>query len=115
MSQTTHDLTTINSEELDISQEEGIGTSSLNQLCCLVFSHTSTGDYHFPPQSAQNKAAPGEFVFVDGSGPLFSMYLEMAGEEDKKMADSWKADADGILVFVSVITPCRSVLKADSI
>ena len=33
------------------------------------------------------------------------MYLEMAGEEDKKMADSWKADADGILVFVSLIAP----------
>jgi len=42
------------------------------------------------------------------------MYLEMAEEEDKKMADSWKADADGILVFVSLITPCRSILKADS-
>jgi len=29
------------------------------------------------------------------------MYLDMAGEEDKKMVESWKADADGILVFVS--------------
>jgi hypothetical protein len=38
--------------------------------------------------------------FVDSSGPIFSMYLEMAEEEDKKMAESWKADADGILVFV---------------
>ena len=28
------------------------------------------------------------------------MYLEMAKEEDKKMAESWKADAEGILVFV---------------
>ena len=28
------------------------------------------------------------------------MYLEMATEEDKKMADNWKADADGILIFV---------------
>jgi hypothetical protein len=40
MSQTTHDLTTtINSEEPDIDQEEGIGNSSLNQLCCLRFTH----------------------------------------------------------------------------
>jgi len=38
---------------------------------------------------------------VDGSGPLFSLYLGMAEEEDRKMAESWKADADGILVFVS--------------
>ena len=28
------------------------------------------------------------------------MYLEMAEEEDKKLAESWKADAEGILVFV---------------
>ena len=28
------------------------------------------------------------------------MYLEMASEEDKKMVDGWKADADGILIFV---------------
>ncbi len=38
--------------------------------------------------------------FVDGSGPVFSMYLEMATEEDKKMVEGWKADADGILIFV---------------
>ena len=25
----------------------------------------------------------------------------MAEEEDKKMTESWKADADGILIFVS--------------
>ena len=28
------------------------------------------------------------------------MYMEMAEEEDKKLAESWKADAEGILVFV---------------
>jgi hypothetical protein len=28
------------------------------------------------------------------------MYMEMATEEDKKMAEAWKADADGILIFV---------------
>lgn len=44
-----------------------------------------------------------ESHFVDGSGPIFTMYADMAGEEDKKMADSWKADADGILVFVSIM------------
>jgi hypothetical protein len=40
--------------------------------------------------------------FVDGSGPIFSMYLDVATEEDKKMAEGWKADADGILIFVSL-------------
>ena len=28
------------------------------------------------------------------------MYMEMATEEDKQMAENWKADADGILIFV---------------
>ena len=39
--------------------------------------------------------------FTDPSGPLFSMYLDWAEGQDKKMADRWKADADGILIFVS--------------
>ena len=30
------------------------------------------------------------------------MYLGMAEEEDKKMTESWKADADGILIFVGL-------------
>lgn len=51
-----------------------------------------------PPQ---HQMLQGESNFSDGSGHLFTMYNEMAGEEDKKMAESWKADADGILVFVS--------------
>jgi hypothetical protein len=28
------------------------------------------------------------------------MYLDRAEEEDKKSTDSWKGDADGLLVFV---------------
>ena len=28
------------------------------------------------------------------------MYMEMATEEDKKLVEDWKADADGILIFV---------------
>ena len=49
---------------------------------------------------AQNQGQQEENDFSDGSGALFSMYLERADEEDKKMAESWKGDADGILVFV---------------
>ena len=33
------------------------------------------------------------------------MYLEMAEEEDKKLAESWQADADGILTFVCLHLP----------
>ena len=56
----------------------------------------------YPPNAAtQNQAPEGESNFSDGSGPLFSMYLERAVEEDEKMVESWKGDAEGILVFVS--------------
>ena len=48
----------------------------------------------------KNAALKGEYDFVDSFSPIFSMYLEMAEEEDKKLAESWKADAEGILVFV---------------
>ena len=49
---------------------------------------------------APNQASYGMSNFADGSGHIFSMYLEMATEEDKKMVENWKADADGILIFV---------------
>ena len=35
------------------------------------------------------------------------MYSEMATEEDKKIAESWKADADGILIFVRLYHSIR--------
>jgi hypothetical protein len=68
-------------------------------------------DGQYPPQSArQNRASQpeGQSDFIDGSGPIFSMYMEMAEEEDKKLAKSWKADADSILVFVRLylLAPC---------
>ena len=54
-----------------------------------------------PPQLGQNNPPQGDSGFVDGSGPLFSMYFKLAGEEDKKLSENWTGDADGILVFVS--------------
>ena len=66
-----------------------------------------------PPRSAPNQASQDESGFVDSSGPIFSMYLEMAEEEDKKLAESWQADADGILIFVR-LPPSDSVLHTRS-
>jgi hypothetical protein len=57
-------------------------------------------DDQYPPR-AQTLEQREESNFSDGSGPLFSMYLDRAEEEDKKMAEGWKGDAEGILVFVS--------------
>jgi hypothetical protein len=33
------------------------------------------------------------------------MYLDRTEDEDQKMTERWKADADGILVFVSDCSP----------
>ena len=77
-------------------------------MALLISLSTLIGGHYYPPQSAQNQAsAPGASHFIDGSGPIFSMYLGMAEEEDKKMAESWKADADGILIFVRL---CSSLI-----
>ena len=67
-------------------------------------SHYVAGNYSYPQRSSQDNRSHGEANFVDGSGPLFTMYLELAEVEDKKKAESWKADADEILVFVSPIS-----------
>jgi len=54
-----------------------------------------------PLQPGQQDPPQAESVYADSSGPLFSMYLKLAGEEDVKMTENWKGDADGILIFVS--------------
>jgi hypothetical protein len=35
-------------------------------------------------------------------GPIFSMYLEKAQEEDKRTAEGWKEEAEKVFLFVSV-------------
>jgi hypothetical protein len=45
----------------------------------------------------QNEPKP---KLIDSSAPLFSLYNKKTKEHDEKMAESWKGDADGILVFV---------------
>ena len=37
----------------------------------------------------------------DSSDGIWSMYLNEAEKQDKEVAESWKGDTDGILVFVS--------------
>ncbi|KAH8980245.1 hypothetical protein EDB86DRAFT_3088031 [Lactarius hatsudake] len=74
-----------------------------------------TSDYQYPPQSVQNQASHGVSNFVDGSGPIFSMYLEMASEEDRKMTEGWKADADGILIFTGLFSAAVASLISVSI
>ena len=81
-----------------------IGTYTLLSLSPLFLPAPpiEIGNDQHPPQSTQKLAPHGTSDVVDGSGPIFSMYMEMATEEDKKMVENWKADADGILIFVSL-------------
>ncbi|KAN0140429.1 hypothetical protein V8E53_001638 [Lactarius tabidus] len=75
----------------------------------------NTGDSQDPPRSAQNQESRGISDHVDGSGPIFSLYLEMATEEDKKMAENWKDDADGILIFTGLFSAAVASLISVSI
>lgn len=87
---------------------EGIATGVLSSFVFFFVvspNRVVTQGHTYPPQPAHSQASQGESNFIDGSGPLFTMYAEMAGEEDKKMAESWKGDADGILIFVRLIVP----------
>ncbi|KAN0140515.1 hypothetical protein V8E53_001724, partial [Lactarius tabidus] len=69
----------------------------------------------YPPQSAPNQAPRNVSDFVDGSGQIFSMYLDMATEEDKKMVENWKADADGILIFTGLFSAAVATFISVSI
>ena len=84
--------------------DSGIGTAAFPHHFILAIL-----TYYLPLKAAAICIRPSQcwlkhlktyLPFVDGSGPIFSMYMEMATEEDKKMAENWKADADGVLIFV---------------
>ena len=97
-------------EEFNIP-DAGIGTISFpHHLIVAVLSYrllykVAEICIHPKSQSATAQAPQGVSNFIDGSGPIFSMYLEMATEEDNKMAENWKADVDGILIFVRLFSP----------
>ena len=63
-------------------------------------SHDVFYDCENVPSSVPSGEPQGESSYTDGSGALFSMYLDRAEEEDRRVAERWKGDADGILVFV---------------
>ena len=63
-------------------------------------SHDVFYDFENVPLPAPGGESQAESSYTDGSGALFSMYLDRAEEEDRRVAERWKGDADGILVFV---------------
>jgi hypothetical protein len=90
-------LESINVTEADLGPDAG---TTLGPILIVLTRQYYSIDRLYPPLSVPNQASQGESGFVDSSGPIFSMYMGMAEEEDKKMAESWQADADGILIFV---------------
>ena len=61
------------------------------------------GDDH-SHQSVPDQESHTTSNSVDG-GPIFSMYLKKAEEEDKRTAEGWKEEADKVFLFVSVCLP----------
>lgn len=47
-----------------------------------------------------DQPSQGESNSPDSSGPLFTMYSNIAEEEDDKMVERWQKDAEGIIIFV---------------
>ncbi|KAN0126401.1 hypothetical protein V8E52_000041, partial [Russula decolorans] len=51
----------------------------------------------------------------DGSEAPFSMYLDKAIEEDRRMVEGWKGDAEGMLTFTGLFSAAVAALLAVSI
>ncbi|KAN0126400.1 hypothetical protein V8E52_000040 [Russula decolorans] len=67
------------------------------------------------PPTPQDQAAQGEVNSPDGSRVLFSVYLDGAIAEDKKMVECWKGDAEGMLVFTGLFSAVVAALLAMSV
>ena len=59
------------------------------------------GQHDLQSESAPNQPLQREPSFGDSSGKLFSIYSNVAEDEDNKMVERWQKDADAILIFVS--------------
>ncbi|KAF8262816.1 hypothetical protein EI94DRAFT_1742461 [Lactarius quietus] len=57
------------------------GTSLPHHAALTALAVTLIDDHRYPPQASQ-----GESDYVDSSGPIFSMYLGTAEEENRKTA-----------------------------
>ena len=55
----------------------------------------------YPPQPAQDKASQRLSHSSDTSIPLFSLYIRISEEHDRRKYELFKGEIDSILVFVS--------------
>jgi hypothetical protein len=71
----------------------------ISLTCKLDDRNEQPPDQSLPPSPPATP--PQELDFGDPSGPLFSLYSDIADKEDKEFANRWQQDAKDILVFVS--------------
>ncbi|KAF8467096.1 hypothetical protein DFH94DRAFT_848300 [Russula ochroleuca] len=64
------------------------------------------------PQPTPNPPSQGESNFGDSSGPFFSLYYNIAKEEDEKMVHQWQKDAGGIIIFAGLFSAAVAALLA---
>ncbi|KAH9023434.1 hypothetical protein EDB85DRAFT_2151125 [Lactarius pseudohatsudake] len=65
-----------------------------------------TGASQYLPLLTQDLNPPSRAMsdFADGSDALFSMYNEMAAERDRKLAENWREDANGIMLLSGLLS-----------
>ena len=80
------------------------GMSPVNLMSPPNFQLCIVDDPRDHPMTTSNQALQGRSNFGDSSGPLFSVYYKAAEDEDNKMVERWQKDADGILIFVSLVS-----------
>ena len=74
----------------------------VNNLFALTVPVPSINDPPYNTWDQQDQAPIGESYSSDGSGSLFSMYLDRTILDDREMVEGWKGDADKILIFVGL-------------
>ncbi|SRR6266404_6261237 len=65
---------------------------------CYSLAFSSPGLTGTSPPSVQTTAG----YAVESSSKLWSVYLSESERHDRALAESWKADMDGLLIFVSL-------------
>ncbi|KAN0127591.1 hypothetical protein V8E53_014569, partial [Lactarius tabidus] len=66
------------------------------------------------PSQTADPSSQATATFIDGSGPLFSMYNETAAEDDRKVAENWRSDADSAVIANGLFSVMLAVLLGRS-
>ena len=66
---------------------------------------------HSPPQASDASYSQSGNTFIDPQDKFWSLYLSDAEKYDNFRLESWKGDAEGILIFVRLLrTPYQATM-----